>query len=129
MPTDSDGIELEFWDEDGEEYVVRFPAKWGICDNCRGNGSHVNRSIDGNGLSADDFAEDPDFREDYMSGIYDVCCEECYGSGKVLVVDEGRLNTEQQNLYHKYLDHLCFEAQMAREDAHVRWMEGGWAEG
>lgn len=62
-----------------------FPAKAEVCGNCRGKGHTVNPAIDGNGLSAEDFAEDPDFAQDYMSGIYDVSCCECDGRGMTLV--------------------------------------------
>jgi hypothetical protein len=39
----------------------------------------VNPSIDGNGLTSADFDEDPDFREAYFSGAYDVPCPWCHG--------------------------------------------------
>lgn len=51
-----------------------------VCPTCEGRGSHVNPSIDSQGLSAEDFDEDPDFREDYFSGAYDVPCAECRGN-------------------------------------------------
>lgn len=56
---------------------------WIICPVCEGNGTVVNPNIDDNGLTADDFAEDPDFADDYMSGVYDVTCNACGGSGKM----------------------------------------------
>lgn len=66
------------------------PFHWEICDVCRGNGTHVNPSIDCGGLTSQDFDEDPDFREDYMSGMYDVSCVQCSGSGKIPVAGERR---------------------------------------
>ena len=56
---------------------------WLICPACRGNGTHVNPAIDANGLTSEDFANDPDFHDDYMSGVYDQHCEACNGSGKI----------------------------------------------
>lgn len=56
---------------------------WLICTVCDGDGTTVNPAIDGNGLSAEDFHEDPDFAEDYMSGVYDISCRACGGSGKL----------------------------------------------
>lgn len=56
---------------------------WIICPVCEGEGKHVNPNIDANGLSDDDFHDDPDFVEDYLSGVYDVGCNKCGGSGKM----------------------------------------------
>lgn len=51
------------------------------CPTCRGNGTHVNPAVDGNGLTSDDIDEmgGDDFMEDYLGGVYDVICEECGG--------------------------------------------------
>jgi len=57
------------------EVEVRFE----ICPICNGKGSHVNPSIDCNGLTSEDFDEDPEFARDYMSGAYDVPCNGCRG--------------------------------------------------
>jgi len=53
--------------------------KWDVCPTCDGKGTYVNPSIDAHGLTSDDFAEDPDFAEDYFRGTYDVTCAECCG--------------------------------------------------
>lgn len=57
--------------------------QFAVCPECRGNGSRVNPAIDGNGITADEFAEmtydDPEFPEDYFSGVYDVRCQNCNG--------------------------------------------------
>jgi len=50
-----------------------------VCPKCEGKGSHVNPSIDGNGLTYEDFENDPDFEEAYFAGNYDVECYECHG--------------------------------------------------
>ena len=52
------------------------------CSVCNGTGSHVNPSIDANGLSSID-QEDPDFMDNYRSGVYDVVCNNCGGVGSV----------------------------------------------
>lgn len=62
-----------------EEEDVEVPCKFEVCPNCNGHGSHVNRSIDCNGISDQDFSEDPDFEEAYFGGAYDVRCDECGG--------------------------------------------------
>lgn len=56
---------------------------WMICPACQGEGKCVNPNIDSNGLTAEDFADDPDFAEDYMSGLYDVTCGACNGRGSI----------------------------------------------
>lgn len=61
----------------------KIKRQWIICPACRGEGSCVNPNIDANGLTAEDFAEDPDFREDYFSGRYDQTCAACRGAGKI----------------------------------------------
>ena len=57
------------------------PAVYEVCETCGGKGKHVNPAIDGHGISAEEMHEDPDFAEDYFSGVYDVPCEECGGRG------------------------------------------------
>ncbi len=58
--------------------------KWIICPRCEGEGSHVATGIDDNGITESEMAElGEDFREDYFSGAYDVCCNCCGGSGKI----------------------------------------------
>jgi hypothetical protein len=83
-------IKVSAWSKDGGiEFVdVLLPAKRVVCPQCDGTGKHVNPAIDGHGLSAEDFAEDPDFAESYFSGDYDVCCETCNGSNIIDEVDE-----------------------------------------
>lgn len=104
-------------DYDVDELTV--PAKWVICGNCRGNGKHVNRAVDGNGLSAEDFYEDPDFAEDYFSGVYDVACSECQATGKVLVPDEDKMSEADLDALER---HWEAEADYAAECAAERRM-------
>jgi hypothetical protein len=66
--------------DDGENEPIEVKCKYVVCEVCNGKGSHVNPSIDSHGLSREDFDEDPDFRENYFSGMYDVPCNECKGS-------------------------------------------------
>ena len=80
-------VELYNEEEDTEEEVW-FPIKFEVCDMCRGKGSHVNPSVDGNGISPEEFSEDPDFADAYFGGLYDVQCYECGGEKVVAVIDE-----------------------------------------
>jgi RecJ-like exonuclease len=74
-------------DTDSEEDFT-VPVKMEVCPTCEGRGKHTNPSIDAGGLSREDFEEDPDFREEYMNGMYDVTCYECNGKRVVPVIDE-----------------------------------------
>jgi hypothetical protein len=67
---------------------------WILCPVCSGSGKTVNPNIDANGLTAEDFREDPDFAEDYMSGMYDICCAGCDG---LRVVTQERIDQLAQN--------------------------------
>lgn len=65
---------------------------WTICPACEGEGKTVNPSIDAHGLTSEDFADDPDFAEDYFSGRYDECCRACLGAGKLRQSDVEELH-------------------------------------
>lgn len=101
-------------DEDGNE--IELPTKWAVCDVCEGRGKHVNPAIDCNGLGADDFEDDPDFMEDYRSGVYDVVCNKCGGRTTVLVVDLDRCSTD-------ILARLKRQAEYEAEDRAIRLAE------
>lgn len=87
--------------EDGSEYQL--PTRWVVCPVCNGEGSHVNPAIDAHGLSAEDFAEDPDFAEDYMAGAYDQPCNRCQGRTTAREVDVDRIPAEYRALYERQL--------------------------
>jgi hypothetical protein len=80
------------------------PHKWGVCDVCNGNGTHVNPSIDCGGLTAKDFARDPDFAEAYGRGEYDQPCNKCGGRTTVPVPDFGRISDEDRKVYEAQQD-------------------------
>lgn len=84
----------ELYTEDGDSEIVVFPAHYEVCGRCLGSGKHVNPSIDGHGLSQEDFDADPDFEEAYFNGVYDVTCYECKGKRVVSVVDPATLSPE-----------------------------------
>lgn len=85
-----------------EKYGEIYPAIWEICERCRGVGSHANPVFDG--FSSSDFSYDnpfmdPDFCDDYRSGVYDVVCYDCNGAGKILEVDFSKCSPEQEQTY------------------------------
>lgn len=103
---------------DGDE--LELPAHFEVCPRCEGEGTHVNPNIDGNGLSAEDFAEDPDFAEDYMAGTYDVPCEECGGQRVLAVVDDpSKLSADQHAEYARW---LLAKAEYQRDYDSEQWL-------
>lgn len=54
-------------------------TKFEVCGQCEGSGTMVDPRVDAGGLSQEDFDEDPEFREDYFSGRYDMTCNQCKG--------------------------------------------------
>ena len=103
-------------EDDADETVeIELPAKYEVCPRCNGTGTHVNPAVDGNGLTQEDLDEDPDFKENYFAGAYDITCEECKGARLILVPDEERCDPADLK---RYRDHQEFEAQMDRERAH-----------
>jgi len=54
------------------------PIRFEVCPTCNGRGRLVNPSIDAGGVSPEEL-DDPDFREDYLAGMYDMTCPECGG--------------------------------------------------
>lgn len=117
----TDGLE-------GDEVEVTVPGMWEICSGCRGNGTHVHRAIDGNGITGSEWAEwDQDERETYLSGGYDVGCEDCGSSGKVVVPDEKSCSGVEKEMLERYWEQERTNAQMDAEDRYYRRMEcGDW---
>jgi hypothetical protein len=74
-----EGVRQREGREDDFDGVLEVEFKYEVCSLCEGRGKHVNPSIDCGGLTQEDFAEDPDFAEEYMSGNYDVPCACCHG--------------------------------------------------
>lgn len=60
-------------------FCLRAQTKFEVCSQCEGSGVVVNPNIDCCGLTEEDFYEDPDFAEDYLSGRFDVACPRCDG--------------------------------------------------
>ena len=98
---------------DEEEHHL--PLKYSVCPTCEGKGSHVNPSIDSNGISAEEFYEDPEFEESYFRGTYDVQCYECSGNRVVPGIDIDKLSDEQKKIYKQYQDLLQDDLDFAAE--------------
>jgi hypothetical protein len=106
--------ELKVWvmDEDTSEREVVIPTKWVLCDLCEGTGTHVNPAIDCNGLTAEDFYDDPDFAEDYRNGVYDVTCNRCCGRTTIRVPDYDSMTERDREALRQ---HQEAEAEMRAE--------------
>lgn len=83
--------------DDGTEHAL--PTRWVICYACEGEGRHVRTSVDCNGLTAEDFDQDPEFAEQYFSGAYDEQCGTCHGRTTIREVDLERLSPELREAY------------------------------
>lgn len=83
-------------EESEDEYVLKaLPVKMAVCNRCDGRGCYVNPSID-TGITQEEFDDDPDFKEGYFSGRYDVQCEECVGNNVVPEPDEDKINSSKE---------------------------------
>ena len=113
---------VEEYDAAGEHVAdveTPLPVRVEVCPLCDGRGSHVNPSIDAHGLSAEDFADDPDFAEDYFRGRYDQPCNECHGLRVVEGVDREACPPDLLALYETQQDEL---AEMYATEAAERRM-------
>jgi len=61
------------------KYCMRLDTEYQVCGQCEGSGKVVNPSIDAGGISSEDFYDDPDFADDYMTGKHDITCPRCGG--------------------------------------------------
>jgi len=95
-----------------DEGEIELPTKWAVCPICQGEGTHTNPSIDCGGLTQDDFDQDPHFREEYMSGVYNVQCNYCEGRRVVAVVDPDQMELE---VFEEYCQQLEEEQQFEAE--------------
>lgn len=123
MSAHTPGIRFTEETDEGEEITHVLPSKFEVCARCRGAGKHVNPSIDGDGLTREDFDEDPDFEESYFRGDYDVSCEECDGLRVVEVLDDEACASDYlKAIASRYYAALESEAASRREDAYCRRM-------
>jgi hypothetical protein len=94
-------VSFELDQDEGEPLDCVLPFKFEVCGTCGGKGSHVNPSIDSHGITASEWEEDYDeeSRETYMSGGYDVPCNECGGQRVVPEIDEARADKKCLDAY------------------------------
>ena len=112
-------LTITIMDEDGDDLEI--PAAYVVCGRCSGKGSHVNPNIDGHGISSEEWERDwdDDSREMYLSGGYDVCCEECHGQRVTLEADWERMSVDEKKALEAHQEYQSQErAQRASE---LRW--------
>jgi hypothetical protein len=102
--------------------VVSFPAKYELCHGCGGRGRQDHPSF--NGLTSEDFREDPDMVENYGQGLYDATCETCKGLRVVLVGNEDLMTIAEREDYQVYLEQEADNRQWDRLDA--KWAAAGF---
>lgn len=84
-------------DKDGDA-EVEIPITFEVCGTCEGKGRHTNPSIDAHGITEDEWGQwDPEEQDLYISGGYDVECNECAGKRVVPIPDETRMTDEQKD--------------------------------
>lgn len=91
----------------GEDNETEFeiPIKFEMCGTCGGKGKHVNPSIDAHGITEDEWGQwDSEEQELYMSGGYDIECNECQGKRVIPVPVVTRLTDEQQKAFSYVLE-------------------------
>ncbi len=121
-------LTLKWEDFDEEEHDL--PAKFDVCSNCKGHGSHLNESMRNHAYSADEMAEfEEEEREEYSKrgGIYDVTCETCEGKRVEKVVDEDKCDPALLKLYQETeAQRSQWRAEEAQEQRMEARMLGEW---
>lgn len=107
------------WEADHDRMVliddntgIEHRAHYEVCGVCDGRAAHVHPDIDRNGLTADDFAQDPDFMESYCRGEYDVVCTGCGGRRVTLAPS---LPDGAQAFGEAWADEHAYHAEVAAE--------------
>jgi hypothetical protein len=91
----------------GEDNETEFeiPIKFEMCETCGGKGKHVNPSIDAHGITEDEWGQwGSEEQELYMSGGYDIECNECQGKRVIPVPVITKLTDEQQKAFSYVLE-------------------------
>lgn len=103
--------------DDSNEETVALPAKYKVCLRCRGRGVH---DWWAGGMTSQEMDEQgPEFREDYLAGVYNKACEMCQGQRVILLVDVDRLTAPMrarfdaaEELRHQYEMERAHERRM-----------------
>lgn len=89
------GNEIGYHDDQDE--FVAVPHRWAICHCCDGEGHTSAHLGDVTEWLRDECTAEE--RDDYFAGHYDRPCDECDGTGKVMVADYARMTPAQKQAY------------------------------
>lgn len=103
---------------EGVVVASRFVA----CETCSGYGKVVDPNIDCGGISDDDFSRDPDFKQDYLDGRYDVTCPKCSGDRVVAKIQLSECNELVRRVWNELQSWEKTDRESAREYAAERAM-------
>jgi hypothetical protein len=116
---------IQVYGDDDSYEEHDFPSKYSVCPECEGRGTRMNRNIDAKGITCEEFANDPEFAENYWNGVYDVPCYDCKGLRVVECIDEGKLDLEQKEVFARYYEQKCMREDFRREWANeIRTQDG-----
>lgn len=112
---------FKLWNDDSQEFEpTELPAKYEVCEACEGEGRECTLGA----MTGDEYRElldgDPDFPEDYKSGVYDRQCSCCKGKRVVAHIDLERINDPV--LKDKVEAHMAEEGEAAAERRYERQM-------
>jgi hypothetical protein len=117
-------LEFESVDEEGNEVVLELPAVYAVCPRCEGKGSIVNPNI--GVVTGEQFEEDPDFREAYFAGVYDITCPRCAGQRVVLVPIVAGADPQVLKAYRRHLRAIGELEQMERMEQRMQLPPEEW---
>lgn len=87
-------MKIPDYSDNGDGEPIDIPSHKEVCPRCRGEGHHDHEAFS-NGLTQADFAEDPEFAEQYRRGLYNVPCSRCQGIRVIDVPDRERCSASQ----------------------------------
>jgi len=85
-----------------------------ICGDCEGRGVMTLRPF---AFTADDFAEDPDFADDYRDGFYDEPCDTCDGLGRYYALKGTQQHPEVIEGFSRWLNMVAEDEAISRAES------------
>lgn len=116
---------FEYEARSGRVISRELPIKFHVCETCKGKGTQVNPAIDGHGLTQEDFDADPEFEENYFSGLYDIACMDCEGQRVMPEIAEDRMTESQSRFWQQVERKRVQREQWEAEDRMTTFWENG----